>query len=50
MTAPTAPVDAVAGVTQTLLRSIGAHDIEYRNLTFAHSGWAAPSVTGIVER
>ena len=44
------PAEAVLSVTQTLLQSSDAHDIEWNGLTFAHSGWGAPSTEGIVER
>jgi hypothetical protein len=44
------PSQVVLGVTQTLLKASGAHDIEWSGLTFAHSGWGAPSTQGIVER
>eukprot|EP00037_Helgoeca_nana_P017943 m.171137 g.171137 ORF g.171137 m.171137 type:complete len:748 (-) comp24220_c0_seq1:311-2554(-) len=47
---PTAPTNAVLGVTQTLLLATAVHDVEYHNLTFAHSGWGTPTTTGIVER
>ena len=44
------PSQVVLGVTQTLLTASGAHDIEWTGLTFAHSGWGAPSTQGMVER
>lgn len=45
-----APTKAVFGVKQTLLLAAGVHDVEYHNLTFAHSGWSEPSAVGMVER
>jgi hypothetical protein len=51
VSAPAPPKNATLAVTQTLLRVVpGAHDIDFVNLSFVHSGWSAPSVTGIVER
>jgi hypothetical protein len=47
---PPPPHSVVAGVLQTLLDVRGQHDAEFHNLTFAHSGWEAPSTKGIVER
>ena len=40
----------VAAVTQTLLHTQGAHDLEWHNLSFKHAGWSTPSTEGIVER
>ena len=44
------PTEVVTGMTQTLLHAAGAHDIQWVNLSFAHSGWSTPSTKGIVER
>eukprot|EP01052_Picozoa_sp_SAG31_P034524 SAG31_NODE_4048_length_3637_cov_23.139062_1_plen_468_part_10 len=44
------PSKVIAAVTQTLLSSEGANDIEWHDLSFVHSGWPLPSTTGIVER
>ena len=44
------PTAVVAAVTEKLLTASGAHDIEWYNLSFAHSGWPTPSTQGIVER
>ncbi len=45
-----APTEVAVGVTQTLMRADGAHDITWKGLSFTHSGWGTPSTEGIVER
>lgn len=43
-------VPAVMGLNETLLTVSGAHDLEWRSTSFAHTGWTQANADGYVER